>query len=279
MEELAASLRSRVRRAVALGDELGTHIQQWMASEPFRVLANIAADRLSWDMCVEVDPAPFDEWSTRFSDAIHNLRSALDNLVWGLATLDGTVPKNARAIQFPLVGKAADWPAESKRIAELPMAARLAIESIQPFQRSGPDDAPERDALLLLSRMSNSDKHRVMIRPELNPAELSHSFSVQFRSDEEAALNVPPGVTLSADVFVSGTTLLRHVTKTPIVKVLGGYEFKGQVVVQDSVFGSLGITTVLAQLATYVPQVLDHVLLNVALARSAATDSSPPDAS
>ena len=274
IDRLATLLRTRVKRSVSVGEELASQIQQWMATNPFHVRGRIADDRLSWDLLVEFDPPPFDEWSIRFGESLHNLRSALDNLVWGLATLDGTEPQRPKALQFPIVEKAADWQSESKRISELSAAARSAIEGVQPFQRNGQDGNPENDPLLLLSRLNIVDKHRVLIRPDLNPAELSHSSSVEFRTDSEASINTPPNVSLSPDAFVNGTTLLRHVTKTPIVKVVGSYGFKGQVVVQDPVGGSVGITSVLAQFAAYVPQVLDHVLLNVTISRSYGTGSS-----
>lgn len=191
---------------------------------------------------------------------MHNLRSALDNLAWGLAVLDGTQPTKPKAIYFPVVEKRDEWGQEKKKIAELPPLAQASIESIQPFQRTGVDGLPESDGLLLLNRFNNADKHRLAIQPTISPTELQHSFSVNFGSDEDAEKNLPPDVTLSTDIFTDGTTLLRHVTKTPIHEVKGEYDFKGQVVVIDPVLGPLGVTTVLAQLANYVPQVMDHVL-------------------
>ena len=104
----------------------------------------------------------------------------------------------------------------------------------------------------------------MLIQPLVNPTELAHSFAVEFRTDEEASTNVPPDVILSVDAFVSDTTLILQRTTTPIVRVSGRFDFKGQVVVVDPVVGTLGMTAVLAQLLTYVPQVLDVVLLDVA---------------
>lgn len=154
-----------------------------------------------------------------------------------------------------------DWANERHRISELPRAAQTAIELVQPFQRTeGVDSLPEFDPLLLLNRLSNYEKHRLAIEPIMNPSELSHSFSVDFGSDDAAKQNEPPDVTISADLFTAGAVLIRHVTRTPILDVRGEYAFKGQVVVVDSVCGAVGVTTILAQLAQYVPQAIDQIL-------------------
>ena len=129
LESLAVTLRTRLNRTAALGQELAGSIQDWTATEPFRLNATIADDRLSWLARVECMKPPLrDHWSTLFSDAVHQLRSVLDNLAWGLATLGGSRPKKPNSIQFPIVEKRRDWTNESRRIAELPAGARKAIE-------------------------------------------------------------------------------------------------------------------------------------------------------
>lgn len=266
VQRLITSLSQRIARAASHGQELGDRIQGWTRDNPVVGRVVIADDRLSWELQVELADPPFDDWASVFGDGIHNLRSALDHLVWGLATLDGSEPQRPTRLQFPIARHVADWEgssgrqAERTRIASLPSAAQIAIEQVQPFQRSGIDGTPESDGLLLLHRLSNTDKHRFALRPEINLAELSHSFSIDFGSDEAASQNVPPDVTISGDVFTPGTPVVRQVTKTPIVDLKCEFGIKAQVVVIDPVVGAVGVTTVLAQLATYVPQVMDHVL-------------------
>lgn len=261
LEQLAVSLTRRIERAVEHGQSLAEQIQTWLATEPVTVVPSIADDRLSWELRVSVDnPPPLEAWASIFDDAVHNLRSTLDNLAWGLASLDGREPSKPKSIYFPIVEKRENWEQERRKIAELPASAQAAIESIQPFQRSGADGLPENDALLLLNRLSNTGKHRFAIQPVMTPHELEHSFSVDFGSDEAAARNVPPDVTMSADCFVDNAVVIRQVTKTPIVELRGQYAFRGQVVVIDPVVGAVGVTSVLAELATYVPTVADYVL-------------------
>ena len=270
---LARRLQARVNRAVQHGEELSRLIQDWMATEPIRTEIVVAPDRLWWELRVDVSSPPYDDWATAFGDGVHNLRAALDNLVWGLATLGGNEPIQPTRVQFPIVERRSEWRMERARISALPPAAQAAIELVQPFQRSGPDGEPASDALLLLNRLSNREKHRLAIEPTMTPSEISHACSVDFGSDEAAELNVPPDVVLSADAFVQGAVLIRQVTKTPILDVKGEYAFKGQVVVIDSIAGGLGVTTILSQLAHYVPQVINLVL------QSSAAAIDTPDAS
>ena len=258
--DLANSLSVRIKRANTLGEQLGTAIQQWMKSNPLSVTPTIADDRLSWDLVVRTARPPLEKWGMLYGDAIHNLRAALDNLVWGLATASGTPPSKPRQVQFPIVEKEVDWVKGSRQIAELLPVAQHAIENIQPFKRGGEHGTPEQDPLLLLNWLSNTDKHRLAILPIVQPLELQHSFAVEFRTDEEARANVPPEVEMNADPFVDGTRLFRQVTKHPIVKIKGQYGVRGRVVVVDQEHGHLGVTESLAKLVTYVPQVVDYVL-------------------
>jgi hypothetical protein len=141
----------------------------------------------------------------------------------------------------------------------LPSQVQAAVEQIQPFQRTGAAGTPQQDGLLLLQRLSNVDKHEVALRPLLNPLELAHSFAVEFQSEEDAAAEGPPKVEIGAS-FEDSAILLHQVTRHPIAKVTGSYDFNAQAVVNDPVVGPIGITAGLAQLLTYVDQVCGFVL-------------------
>ena len=78
-------------------------------------------------------------------------------------------------------------------------------------------------------------------------------------------------MTLSTDVFVSGATILRHVTKTPILNVEGEWAMKARVVVLDEWGRAHGVTTLLAALLTYVPTVMD-----LGLARTLGPEQAGP---
>lgn len=107
------------------------------------------------------------EWGLILGDMVHNLRSALDHLVWQLVILNGKKP--SRQNQFPIIGaKKEYWEipkdrSESVRdrmLAGVAEEHRAFIDVVQPF--NGRRDPGTRTALSILSSISNADKHRVI---------------------------------------------------------------------------------------------------------------------
>jgi len=95
-------------------------------------------------------------------DCIHNLRSALDHLIYQLAILNGCGAKGARNTLFPICITPGDFADISKRkVAPFVSGAALAeIEDIQPYRTTNmPDAAP----LWHLAQIDNADKHRVLV--------------------------------------------------------------------------------------------------------------------
>jgi hypothetical protein len=258
--ELEKQLLARVQRANSLGEQLSNSFDEWSEAQSFSPSPQIADDRLSWELILEVSKPPLEDWSSLYGDAIHNLRSALDNLAWGLATAGDRTPKHPKKVAFPIVERSGRWRDQSQCIAELPSPARAAIRNIQPFQRKGKDGAPSQDPLLLLRRLSNTDKHCIAICPLFNPTALQGSFSVEYRTEEEAFGDLPPKVTFYGEPFSNSYRLLRQETKFPIVKVGGACRIAAEAVVLDDLRGRIGLTTSLAELVVYVPQVLAYVL-------------------
>ena len=113
----------------------------------------------------------------------------------------------------------------------MPVEAASLIERLQPFQRNRADveGTPETDALVLLQWLNNTDKHRVPSVILIAPTEMTHSWEVQFSSDEDAKANEPPDTTVWFDALQPGVVLLEYRTNRPIAKVKGG--FHGQAIV------------------------------------------------
>lgn len=107
---------------------------------------------------------PVVEWGTMIGDVIHNLRSALDHLVWQLAVLHSgpapnPLPRRSpwRGVQFPIAYSAQAfqsmqpiylWGTDPKLLAE--------FERLQPYSTGQPDRHP----LWVLHELWNIDKHR-----------------------------------------------------------------------------------------------------------------------
>jgi hypothetical protein len=252
----------RVDRAEKLGAELGESIQRWATLVPNGGMhATIAEDRHSWKLHLAVPtPPPIDDWVGAFADAVHNLRSALDNLVVALADEQGIEdPKVRKQLAFPICVTAKDWKAGEKRIASLNEASRQAIEEVQPLDSDLRDLGGKSNPLRVLSALDNLDKHHVQVVPDINPQELMQDFRVEFVSEADAAASVPPQVELSLPPLLDGGLLLRQTTAGKIARVSGGFNFRAQVQVQDSELGWIGLTFTLAWLCHNTRTVIDHI--------------------
>jgi hypothetical protein len=94
-------------------------------------------------------------------DCVHNLRSALDSLIYGIAIHETGVnpPADEKVLQFPIVSSPDKLAGQKYRIASLSPAVQFAIEKYQPYNVPHPEFPP---ALELLSALNNQDKHRML---------------------------------------------------------------------------------------------------------------------
>jgi hypothetical protein len=99
-------------------------------------------------------------------DVVHNLRSSLDHLAWQLALIRTDSPR--QSTEFPIFidaksgpGKEGFEPKGREKIRDLPDDAQKLIEAVQPYS----PDAAARGLLWLLHKMSNTDKHRIILAP------------------------------------------------------------------------------------------------------------------
>lgn len=98
------------------------------------------------------------EFGLLASDYIHQLRSALDNLIAYLAVLNGVQVESSHS--FPMVAKAKDWKgAAGSQLKGLRADHVQEIRGVQPFEVSY--DAALHP-LAVLRRLSNRDKHEMV---------------------------------------------------------------------------------------------------------------------
>ncbi len=105
--------------------------------------------------CFAVQRKPIPgHWPLLAGEAIQNLRSALDHLVYELSG-------NNRRTQFPIFTDRCEFQVlGSRRLKGVSEAKRALIEKVQPY-RFMPEDAAQHP-LAQLSSLSNLDKHRVL---------------------------------------------------------------------------------------------------------------------
>lgn len=127
--------------------------------------------RLSLDV---IRPMPNIAWAVMIGNIVHNLRSALDILVWELSVkhqtaLPAPLPVEPlalsspwRQVQFPIITDDTKWNGESrKRLKLIDPALLTEFKELQPWytgQNNG--RPPEGEWLAILQELWNRDKHR-----------------------------------------------------------------------------------------------------------------------
>lgn len=105
------------------------------------------------------------EWHVWIGECVHDLRSALDHLAYGLNIVGSAAdpPPNHRGSQFPIFSKRCDFRREARRtddraqFASFPRGTRTLAEAIQPYHGWHHIEA---GWLAVLAELSNIDKHR-----------------------------------------------------------------------------------------------------------------------
>jgi hypothetical protein len=107
-----------------------------------------------WNLQVKGDPT----FAVIIGETVQNIRTALDYLVYALVLhTRGRKPRNMT--QFPLSATARDFFSKRHQVSELPGELRRRIRKLQPYQSKG----VRGDTLNLLRRLSNADKHRLLL--------------------------------------------------------------------------------------------------------------------
>jgi hypothetical protein len=170
-------------RAIMLLREFQSRVETWSAGQPFDTDKVLSEDGLVASVILRVNqPPPVDEWALLFGDAVHNLRSALESLVWELAHYDGNVPTNPRGLYFPIVKDEEGWPPAAKMLDSCPIEVVERIRLMQPFLI--PD--PGTSGLEVLATLSNQDKHRMPIRASMTVQQVAlDGASFEFENEDD----------------------------------------------------------------------------------------------
>jgi hypothetical protein len=133
--------------------------------KPYRFIQKVDVESSRYLMRVRIErPLPV-EWSLIVGDFVQNLRAALDHLAWQLVRANGHSP--GRGTAFPIFdskpsrkSRHPDRQRWNANVAGMHPRAIWLIEAVQPY--NGPDGA-RAHTLAALRRLSNEDKHRVLL--------------------------------------------------------------------------------------------------------------------
>lgn len=105
-------------------------------------------------------PDPDPRLGVIIGDIAHNLRSALDHLVYCLSTPPGASgPADPASPAFPIVSSSAHWKKSRWRLDQARKGTKTRVERLQPYHRR---KHPENRLLWQLRELSDIDKHRLL---------------------------------------------------------------------------------------------------------------------
>jgi len=157
------SVHGKIERAEFHAKTLFDEINLWLQSNPFEIRKVVNGDSTRYSIIaylVGTEP-PIKRWTLMVGDCVHNLRCALDHLVYAIAVHESEKepPPDERTLMFPITDTPENFIANDFRIASLSDPVKRAIEGVQPFKRPHTALPP---ILGLIRDYDNVDKHRLL---------------------------------------------------------------------------------------------------------------------
>jgi hypothetical protein len=157
------SVLAKIGRAHGHAQTVRNEIIAWRDSEPYFITRDVNADLTVYRLIanIGVEP-PLQKWTLIIGDFVHNLRSALDHLVYAVAIHESgkNPPPDENTILFPICETPELFKKNGRsRIKTLSLPVRTAIEACQPYNRRHPDLPP---LLSILNSFEKTDKHKLI---------------------------------------------------------------------------------------------------------------------
>lgn len=108
--------------------------------------------------CKPIDPA----LPLMIGDCLHNLRSALDHLVYQLALKNGAPPSSADKTFFPIYLTKPEFDERVKKLVK-PFISNPALTEIEKCQPYSAYDVPDEADIWILNKLDIFDKHRLLV--------------------------------------------------------------------------------------------------------------------
>jgi len=172
-------------------------------------------------------------WAVVLGDALHNLRGALDHLVYALAVQQTgqDPPDDDASLMFPICSDRAQWDRTwRRRVGSLNEPTRAAIERVQPYNRLEPEQwfMP----LWWLGQLNAIDKHRM---PHLTVL-AAHPDEITIDAEEGTFKAL-----WNREALSDGAALLQLVLQTPNPDLYVDLKATGAVVLQLLDYPPIGL--------------------------------------
>ena len=258
--EFANSLL-KVGRAEEHFDAVKADLIAWKESKPYVVTKQSDSEGKRHGLVVQIYKfPPFDRLSLVSGDCVHNLRGALDTLIYAAAIRDSGInpPPNAKALQFPITDDSVAFAGEQKRrLAPLSARTQTRVERAQPYNRPHAVLPP---LLRVLADFDNIDKHRLLNLVIANIGQGKFSFT----PPDDQLIFIPPQVEFRDGPIESGTEFAWFTLNHPQRDVRYNYEAAFVISIAHApgpsgrVWGELGY--ILEVLIVEVRRIIDSVI-------------------
>ncbi len=150
----------RLQRAQEHINQLDSEIGDFLKSDSYEITRQRETHPIREDVFYfhVLKPMPAERYGMLIGDCLHNLRSALDNLVWDLApTTVKQDKKKAGGLQFPIFDDPKSYAARAPHyLAGIGSTVQALVDKHQPYKRPQPSGHP----LSRMAQLTNWDKHR-----------------------------------------------------------------------------------------------------------------------
>ncbi|MPZ47990.1 MAG: hypothetical protein GEU75_01520 [Dehalococcoidia bacterium] len=162
MHDLFLSAEAKYRRAIDHFDLLDSELTAHGRDHIQGAIKSVSLDGTKWTWHLALgEPANLDRWGAIIGECLFDLRSSLDNALYGLAikASNANPPPGERELQFPIADEPSDFRKQRWHLADLRNTPYEAgIKLLQPYKRPHP---PYRPMLSYLRDFNDRDKHRV----------------------------------------------------------------------------------------------------------------------
>jgi hypothetical protein len=158
------SAKLKVERAHDHVRVFNQHVKRFLESDPYLIVRELENDGAQHVYSVRVCGKPPPYLGTIVGDVFHNLRSALDSVVYDLSapSIPTLTKRERRSIGFPIALDKGKYDPSPARFAS--EAAQTQIERAQPYHGEIPADEP----LGIIHELNRVDKHRhVLVVPAI----------------------------------------------------------------------------------------------------------------
>ena len=158
------AVRAKLSRCQEHAQTIRNEVLSWHERHPYSITTEVNADSTRYSIILRIhEPPSLQRWTLVFADALNNLRTSLDYLIYAIAVAGSrkNPPPYDSRLRFPIADckDAFDEEVRTKRLGDISDPVRTVIESFQPYKRPHPDLPP---LLAVLRDLNNIDKHRML---------------------------------------------------------------------------------------------------------------------